>query len=152
MAQQRRNVRRSVPNQDIVRTLNQRAWYELPYWARDWLAGSAGWITLVFVVLLAPVAVLAIVLGAHSLPLEFAGVAAQDTGLGWNAIIFMVVFLLLAFAVRPLIHMKRYGWYLVITAAILHFLQSIILSHAISGLFLTIAPLYIYTQVRQRFK
>lgn len=151
MPTQRRVKRNgSQGRQAIVQQYGARAWYELPDWAVIWLVDNASWITLVLAVLLAPAAILAIVLGAHSLPLEFLGVPAIGNDVGLTAAVFLADFLLLVVAVRPLRRNQKKGWMLVIAAAVVHLLHSLLLQHAISGVFQVLVAVYLYSQVRHR--
>ncbi|HUC87161.1 MAG TPA: hypothetical protein VMR75_02450, partial [Candidatus Saccharimonadales bacterium] len=116
-----RNVKRSLGGrQAIVHSYNARAWYELADWLEELVIDYAGWTILALVVLLIPVAFLAVVLGAHSLPLEFLGVPAlssfadSNNGFGVTGIVLLVEFGLLAAAVRPLFRHRSLGWKLVI--------------------------------------
>lgn len=155
MARQvKRNVIREGAGgrQAIVRAYNARAWYELPDWAIDWLVDNAGWVVLVWALFLAPASVLAVVLGAHSLPLEYFGIPASNNGIGLPAVILVINFLLLVMAVRPLRHQRRRGLILVAVAAIVHFVDSIVLQHAITGGLLTLVVCYLYWQLRPYYE
>jgi hypothetical protein len=150
-----RNVKR-LPGgrQAIVNTYNSRAWYELADWLEEFVVDYAGWAVLALVVLLIPVALLAIVLGAHSLPLEYLGIPAlssfadSDNGFGLTGAVLLVEFVLLAISVRPLLQHRTLGWKLVILAALVHFGGSLVLQHAVSGGFIVVLVVYLYYQVR----
>ena len=151
----KRNVKRSADGrQAIVRSYNQRPWYQLADWLAEFVVANAGWAVLAVVVLLLPVAVLAVVLGAHSLPLEYLGIPALDSfaasggSFSSTALVLLVGFILLAFAVRPLFHRRKLGWKLVILAALAHFADSLLLQHAISGGVILAIIVYLYYQVR----
>ena len=146
-----RNVKRSSGRQDIVRRYNTRAWYELPDWAVIWFSHNFGWVILVYLILLAPPTLLAIVVGAHSIPfLAFLGVPGNGNGVGLAALVLVVNFILLALAVRPLLDQREKGWKLTIAAALVHLVHSYLLGHAISALLELIAIIYIYGQIRHR--
>lgn len=130
---------------------NARAWYELPDWAIDWLADNAGWIALVWAIFLAPASLLAVVLGAHSLPLEYFGIPASNNSIGLAAVILLVNFVLLALAVRPLLQQKRRGGLLILAATLVHLADSVALQHGLSGVFFTLVVFYLYWQVRPRY-
>lgn len=150
-----RNVKRNVSRpvdarQAIVREYMTRPWYELPDWAVLWLSDTAGWITLILTILFIPVVVLAIVLGAHSLPLEFVGIPASANSIGPTAIIFLVEFVFLALSIRPLMKLERRGWFYAMAAAFTHMVSGFISNHGISGVLIFLAVIYVYWQVRHR--
>jgi hypothetical protein len=152
-----RNVKRSLGGrQAIVRSYNSRRWYEMADWLDDFVADYAGWAALALVVLLIPVALLAVVLGAHSLPLEYLGIPAltsfadNNNGFGLTGVVLIVEFVLIAVAIRPLFQHRAFGWKLVILAALVHFADSLLLQHAISGSLLLILVVYLYYQVRSQ--
>ncbi|HUC86758.1 MAG TPA: hypothetical protein VMR75_00315, partial [Candidatus Saccharimonadales bacterium] len=60
----------------------------------------------------------------------------------------LVEFGLLAAAVRPLFRHRSLGWKLVILAAAVHFVDSLLLQHGVSGGFLLALVIYLYLQVR----
>jgi hypothetical protein len=158
-----RNVKRNVTRpvdarQAIVREYLTRPWYDLPDWAVTWFTESMGWITLILVCLLIPITLLALVLGAHSLPLEYLGIPALDNftygnnGFGLTGIVFLVEFVLLALAVRPLFKRRRRGWMYLLAAAAVHMIDSFVVQHAISGFLLFIVSGYVYWQTRRNFQ
>ncbi len=156
---EKRNVRRSAGGRNaIVRSYNSRKWYQLADWLADYLVQNAGWGVLILVLLLTPVAFLALVLGAHSLPLEYLGIPALDSftygsnGFGITGIVLLVEFVLLALAIRPLFRHQKKGWYLVLTAALVHFADSALLQHAYSSGFMVLVLVYIYWQVNGRLE
>jgi hypothetical protein len=150
-----RNVKRNVSRpvdarQAIVREYLTRPWYELPDWAVLWLSDTAGWITLILTVLFIPVVILAVVLGAHSLPLEFIGIPASANGLSPTVAIFLVEFVVLALSIRPLMKLERRGWFYAMAAAVLHVISSFISNHGVSGVLILLVVVYVYWQVRHR--
>jgi amino acid transporter len=144
-----RKVTRSGNRQTIVKKYGQRQWYELPDWLRVWLANNAAWIVLAWAIFLAPAVLLATVLGAHSLPLQFLGIPSTANDIGVAAIALIVQFILLVLAFRPMRKQKRSGWYLVIASTVVYLLHSILLQHAISASFGLAVMIYVYWQVRQ---
>ncbi len=148
--QKRRVKRNSGGRQEIVRSITKRTWYELPDWAVAWLAKHAGRVVLGIVLLLSPVALLAIVLGSHALPLHVVGIAGSDNALGLKAALFLVSFGLLAFAIRPLRRGLRRGWWLVIMAAAAHVINNTVSGEGFSGAILLALVLYLYAQVQHR--
>jgi hypothetical protein len=147
----KRNVSRPIDaRQAIVREYMTRPWYELPDWAVLWLSDNAGWTALILTILLTPVVILAIVLGAHSLPLEFLGIPTSANSLGPVAIIFLIEFVFLALAVRPLMRLERRGWFYAMAAAFAHMVSGFISNHGISGVLILLAVVYVYWQVRHR--
>lgn len=151
---QKRKVKRtgSGGRQAIVRAYHSNAWYELPDWASEWVANNAGWVALGLAVILTPIALLAIVLGVHALPLDYLGipVAPTDNSAGLAAAIFIIEFFLLLSAVRPLLHQLRSGWVLVIIAAIVQAVHGLVLHHGITSFLVIALVVYLYTQVRHR--
>ncbi|HUC20648.1 MAG TPA: hypothetical protein VMR98_04100 [Candidatus Polarisedimenticolaceae bacterium] len=146
----RRVKRNSGGRRELVRSITERRWYELPDWAVAWLVKHAGRVVLAMVLLLSPIALLAIVLGSHSLPLHFIGIAGSDNALGLKAVMFMLTFGLLAFAIKPLMRGLRRGWWLVILAAAIHMADNLLSDDSFSGIVLLAIAMYAYVQVRHR--
>jgi hypothetical protein len=157
--QEQRNVKRTGAGgrQAIVRTYNDRRWYQMADWLVDFTVDYAGWAALALVVLLVPVALLAIVLGAHSLPLEYLGVPALDAfadsnnGFGITGITLILEFVLLLLAVRPLFLRHRRGWYFVVAAAGVHLIDEVAAQHVVSGLIIVAFVAYLYWQVQGEY-
>jgi hypothetical protein len=149
----KRQVKRQAGGrQALVSGYNERAWYQLPGWAKDWLVANSGWVVAILALILAPVAVLALILGVRTLPLlEFVGVPTSDNDLGLAALALFVKFVFVVLAVRPLFRRELKGWYWLMAAAAVHLAHGIILQHAISGGFLLLMVIYFYTQVRSRY-
>ena len=144
-----RKVTRSGSRQAIVGKYGQRQWYELPDWLVAWLAANACWIVLAWAVFLAPAVLLATVLGAHSLPLQFLGIPSTANDIGLAAVALIVQFVLLVLAFRPLRKKKNSGWVLMLASMVVYLLHSIVLQHAISASFFLIAMIYVYWQVKR---
>ncbi len=148
----KRKVKRAPTGRhEIVRAFTEREWYELPDWAVDWLSRSVWWLVFGLVILLVPIALLAIVLAMNSLPLNYLGIASSSTGLGLTAVFFMAKFILLALAVRPLRRAQIRGWHLVIAAATVNCTENILAHQYIFATLLLGITIYLYTQVRHRF-
>lgn len=151
----KRKVTRSSSRQAIVRGYNQREWYDLPDWARTWLVDNAKWLALASTILLLPAAALGAVLSYAAFPLAgYLGVpqAATANDAGLAAAVLLLKFVLLSLSVRPLFKKRRRGWYFVIGAALVNFIHSIILGHAITSGLLLIVVIYSYRQVRDLIK
>lgn len=154
----KRRVKRSglSGRQAIVKRYGQRQWYDLPDWAIIGLAANAWRAVLFFTIVLAPAALLGIVIGVHSLPLDFLGfgthrLLVNGSGVGLAGLVFLVKFGLLAYSIKPLKRLESRGLTLVLGSALVHFVHSILLQHAISGLFLLLVVGYLYWQLRPRF-
>jgi hypothetical protein len=152
MAQVKRRVRRAGSKEVLLQRYGARRWYQLPDWAVIWLSDQAGWIALIVAVFMAPLAYLGIFLGFHALPLEFLGIPSTANGVGLATSALLIEFILLVLAVRPLWRQRRIGWFLVIAAAIVHWVHSLMLQHAVSGLVLLALVVYVFWQVRQRLE
>ncbi len=152
MTTKRRRVTRSGNRNTIAAGFGNRRWYNLPDWARIWLCDAAGWIALALALILSPTALLAVVLGVHALPLEFFGIPGTANGVGLAAVALIMQFGLLALSVKPLFAKRRVGWGWLLAAAVVHLGQSILLQHAITGTMQLLIAIYIYWQVRPRFK
>jgi hypothetical protein len=147
----KRRVKRNVGGrQELVRSLGKRAWYELPDWAVAWLAKHAGRIVLIMVLLLSPIALLALVLGSHALPLHYIGIPGSDNALGIKAVMFLIIFGTLSLAIKPLMRGLRKGWFLVISAGVINMADTFISGGGLSGMLLLALAVYAYTQVRHR--
>lgn len=148
---EKRRVKRPAGStrQQIVKKYNTRAWYQLPDWAQQFVVGAAPWVTGLLVAVLTPAAALAIVLGFHSLPLEFIGVPGTENDFGLAAFILLVKFTLLALALKPLYRRQLKGWNYLIMASVVHLFHSIWLQHPVSGTLICLSTLYLYSQVRR---
>lgn len=154
-----RNVQRTGAGgrQAIVRAYGRRRWYEMADWLVVFTVDYIGWAVLAVVVLLLPVTILAAVLGAHALPVEYLGIPLLDrlsngnNSFGIAGIVLIIEFILLALAVRPLFKRHAKGWKLVIAAAAVHLAGSLVLQHAFSGIVLLLLMLYIYWQVKDQY-
>lgn len=146
----RKVKRNSGGRQELVRSITQRSWYELPDWAVAWLVKYAGRTILVMVLLLSPIALLAIVLGSHALPLHYLGIASSDNALGLKATLFLLTYGLLIFSIKPLMRGLRRGWWFVILAACVHVSNNVTAGEGFSGGVLLGLAVYLYTQVRYR--
>jgi hypothetical protein len=153
----KRNVKRSEGGrQAIVRSYNRRRWYQLADWLADFVVNNAGWVVVAVVVLLLPVAILALVLGAHSLPLEYLGIPALDSltiggsNFSSSALTLLIEYILLILAIRPLFQQRKLGWKLVMLAALVHLIDSLVLQHAVSGAVELVVVAYLYFQVREQ--
>ena len=148
----RRVKRNSGGRQDIMQSIAERSWYELPDWAVVWLVKYGSRMMFALVLLLSPIAVLAVVLGSHALPLQVVGIAGSDNSLGLKAALFLVSFACLAFAVRPLRRGLRHGWWLVIAASGVHVVNNVVSGEGFSGIVLLALACYLYAQVRPRLE
>ncbi len=147
----KRRVRRnSGGRQELVRSITERSWFQLPDWGVAWLEKYAGRVVFGMVILLTPIALLAVVLGFNSLPLHIVGMPAEDNGLGLKAVLFLFTFSLLALAVKPLMRGLRRGWWLVIAAAAMHVTNNVVSGEGFSGILLLLLSAYLYAQVRYR--
>jgi hypothetical protein len=149
---QRKVKRQSVSGrQAVVTHYHDRVWHDLPYWLKDWLVDNGGWIVLGLALLLAPTALLALVLGFHALPLEFLGIPSSANGIGLAAMALLFKFIFVSLAVRPLFRHERKAWYWLLAAAGVHFFHSLLLQHAITGGALLLSVIYLYTQLKDRY-
>ncbi|HSX41568.1 MAG TPA: hypothetical protein VLF21_02995 [Candidatus Saccharimonadales bacterium] len=152
MATQRKVKRITSGRQAAIKHYQARDSWDLPDWAQEWLVQNGGWVVLVFALILAPVAALAVTLGIHALPLEFIGVPATDTDIGGAAISLIIEFVLIAMAVRPVFERQLKGWRYLILGAVVHLVHSLFLGHAISGTLILLATIYLYRQVRHAYE
>lgn len=153
----KRNVKRAPGRHAIMRSYNDRAWYELPDWAGIWISDNAWFAAGIYAAFLAPATLLGIVLGAHELPIWYLGIPAAnqllsptDNGAGLAALVLIINFFFIASAIRPLRRLKHKGWVLVIVAAAIHLIHSIILQHAVTATIFLAIVVYCYFQVRHR--
>lgn len=152
MATKRKVKRITSGRQAAIKHYQARDSWDLPDWAQDWLVRNGGWVVLIFALILAPAAALAVTLGIHSLPLEFIGIPATDTGIGAAAISLIAEFILIALAIRPIFDRQLKGWKFLIAAAIVHLIHGIFLNHAISGVLILLFTIYLYRQVRHAYE
>lgn len=126
--------------------------YEIPNYIKDVLVENLGWLALAIWVITAPIALLGIVLGVHSLPLEFIGIPSSGTNVGFNVIAPIGIAVFLGLAIRPLFDRRLVGWWYVLAAASLFVINQIYLGHGISSTILFLVTIYFYLQLRRRYK
>lgn len=150
---EKRNVRRVTSGrQAVIKHYNARSAWDLPEWAQDWLIKNGGWVALAFAIILAPAAALAFTLALHTLPLEFLGISATDSGIGWAGVSLIFEFVLAVLAVRPIFETRLKGWGFLIAAAAVDLGRGVLLQRPVGGAVFLLVVLYLYRQMRHVYK
>jgi hypothetical protein len=129
------------PPKDLIGFLDyylvQKAPFQLPDGAKEWIVKFGPWIALVLIVISLPLLLLALGVSAFILP--FAGTAAPGLGLAW------VVALPVLFA------RKMSGWRLLFYGRVVAIVASFLMYSFVGGIIGGIIGLYILFQIRTMY-
>ena len=139
------------PPKDLIGFLDfylvKKAPFQIPEGGREWIVQYGPWISIVLMVLLLPVVLLALGLGAVLLP--FAGTAAPGLGIG---LLGAVVQIGLNIAALPgLFARKIAGWNLLFYSQIVGLVVSLLQLQIIGGIIGALISFYILFQVRTKY-
>lgn len=137
--------------------LREKAPFQLPYGAREWIVKYGPWISLVFLIIgalvLIPVLTIALGLTAVTLPYQAMAGTVGTTTLGWIGIVLSLAVLVMeAIAIPALLKRKMSGWKMLYYAFLLSAVSQII-SMSILGFILSLViGMYILFQIRSFYK
>jgi hypothetical protein len=138
--------------QGLIATLDdyfvKRAPFQLPEPAKELIVKFGPWISLVLLVLLLPLLLLALGIGAVFSPFAGPGAAA---GFGIAAIFVIVQIALLAMALPGLFNRRMSGWTLMFYEQLVSFVYSLLTGSYIGGILGLIIGLYFLFQVRAKY-
>lgn len=128
--------------------LVKKAPFQIPDGGKEFIVKFGPWITLVMLVLLLPLLLAALGLGAIVAP--FAGVR-YATGFGLVAILTCVQVGLLGMSLPGLFARKMSGWMLLFYSELVSFVSSVLSGSIVGGIIGTLIGLYILFQVRSKY-
>jgi hypothetical protein len=139
--------------QGLISTLDEylvkKAPFQIPDAGKELIVRFGPWISIVLLVLLLPLLLLALGLGAVFAP--FAGVG-YATGFGLTAILALVQIGLLVAALPGLFARKMSGWMLLFYEQLLGFVSALVSRSVIGGLIGLLIGLYVLFQVREKYR
>jgi len=132
--------------------LVKKAPFQIPDNAKEWIAQYSPWITLVIMVLFAPLILAAIGLSAIFAPFALMGGA---TGFGLTTIVLIVQLGLMGFALPGLFARKLSGWTLLFYSEIASLVYGLVYAltsvYGLSGLVGALIGLYVIFQIREKY-
>ncbi len=137
--------------------LREKAPFQLPHGAREWIVKYGPWISLVFLIIgafiLIPVLMIALGLTAVTLPYQAMAGTVGTTAFGWLGIILsLVVIVMEAMAIPALMKRKMSGWKLLYFAFLLSAVSQIITMNIIGFILSLLIGMYILFQIRSFYK
>lgn len=142
----------SKDEQGLIATLDtylvKQAPIQIPDGGKELIVKVGPWITLVMLVLMVPLLLVALGLGALLSP--FGGVTA-GAGFGITSIFVVVQIVLLIMALPGMFARKTSGWTLLFYEQLVSFVHALLSGSVISGVVGVILGLYILFQVREKY-
>jgi hypothetical protein len=129
--------------------LVQKAPFQIPDNAREWIVNFGPWITVVLLVLALPPILFVLGVGSMFMPFGGLGYAA---GFGYLAAITIVQLGLMVAALPGLFARKMSGWTLLFYAQIVAFVSSLLSQSPLGGILGLVIGMYILFQVRGLYK
>lgn len=129
--------------------LVQRAPFQLPPAAREWIVSYGPWIIVALIVIGVPTVLLALGVGAALLPFS-GGVYAGTFGL--TALMVVVQIGLRAIALPGLFARKLSGWTMLFYAQIASFVFSVLSGAIVSGAVSLVLSMYVLFQIRSLYR
>ena len=141
------------PPKDLIGFLDfylvQKAPFQLPDNAKEWIVKYGPWITVVMLVLTLPPLLFALGIGTVMIP--FGGVA-YATGFTYLVVVLIVELGLMVAALPGLFARKMSGWTLLFYAQIVSLASSLLHGSIIGGILGALIAMYILFQVRPLYK
>lgn len=150
----RMNTPASVePPKDLIGFLDfylvKKAPFQIPDAGREMIVRFGPWITVVLLILLLPLLLVALGLGAILAPFGGVGYAA---GFGLLTIVVIIEIGLLIAALPGLFARKMSGWTLLFYSQLVGIVHSVLSGNIIGGLLMALIGLYILFQVRPLYR
>ena len=141
------------PPKDLIGFLDfylvKKAPFQIPDAGRELIVKFGPWIAVVLLILLLPVLLFALGLGAVLMPFGGVGYAA---GFGFLTIVVIIEIGLLIAALPGLFARKMSGWTLLFYSQIVGIVHSLLSGNIVSGLLMALIGLYILFQVRPLYR
>ncbi len=129
--------------------LVQKAPFQIPANAKEWIVQYGPWITVVLLVLALPPLLFVLGIGAAFMPFGGIGYAA---GFTYLTIVLLAQLGLMVAALPGLFARKMSGWQLLFYAQIVSFVFSILSGSVVGGVFGLVISMYLLFQVRPLYK
>ena len=141
------------PPKDLIGFLDfylvKKAPFQIPDAGRELIVKFGPWITVVLLILLLPLLLVALGLGAVFMPFGGVGYAA---GFGLLTIVVIIEIGLLIAALPGLFARKMSGWTLLFYSQLVGIVHSLLSGNIIGGLLMALIGLYILFQVRPLYR
>lgn len=128
--------------------LVKKAPFQIPDQGREWIVKFGPWITVVLMILLLPVLLVALGIGAVFMP--FGGVH-YAAGFGLLTIVIIVEFGLMIAALPGLFARKMSGWTLLFYSQLVSIVYNVLGGNIVGGLLMGLIALYILFQIRTKY-
>ena len=128
--------------------LVKKAPFQIPEQGREWIVKFGPWITVVLMILLLPVLLVALGIGAVFMP--FGGVH-YAAGFGLLTIVIIVEFGLMIAALPGLFARKMSGWTLLFYSQLVSIVYNVLGGNIVGGLLMGLIALYILFQIRTKY-
>lgn len=146
------NTPANEPPKDLIGFLDfylvKKAPFQIPDNAREWIVKFGPWITVVLLILLLPLLLVALGIGAVFVPFGGVGYAA---GFGIMTIVLIVELGLMIAALPGLFARKMAGWTLLFYSQLVGIVYNVFTGSVVSGLLMGLIGLYILFQVRTKY-
>jgi hypothetical protein len=146
------NTLANEPPKDLIGFLDfylvKKAPFQLPENAREWIVKFGPWITVVLLILLLPVLLVALGIGAAFVPFGGVGYAA---GFGIMTIVLIIELGLMVAALPGLFARKMAGWTLLFYSQLVGIVYNVFTGNIVGGLLFGLIGLYILFQVRTKY-
>ena len=147
------NTPANEPPKDLIGFLDfylvKKAPFQIPDNAREWIVKFGPWITVVLLILLLPLLLVALGIGAVFVPFGGVGYAA---GFGIMTIVLIIELGLMIAALPGLFARKMAGWTLLFYSQLVGIVYNVFTGNVVSGLLMGLIGLYILFQVRSLYR
>ena len=146
------NTPANDPPKDLIGFLDfylvKKAPFQIPDVGREWIVKFGPWITVVLLILLLPLLLVALGIGAVFMPFGGVGYAA---GFGIMTIVLIIELGLMIAALPGLFARKMAGWTLLFYSQLVGIVYSVFTGNVVGGLLMGLIALYILFQVRTKY-
>ena len=140
------------PPKDMIGFLDfylvKKAPFQIPDAGREWIVKFGPWITVVLLILVLPILLAALGIGAVFMPFGGAGYAA---GFGVMTIVIAIEIGLMIAALPGLFARKMSGWTLLFYSQLVSIVYNVLSGNVVGGLLMGLIGLYILFQVRAKY-
>ncbi len=146
------NTPANEPPKDLIGFLDfylvKKAPFQIPDAGREWIVKFGPWITVVLLILLLPLLLVALGIGAAFMPFGGVGYAA---GFGIMTIVLIIELGLMIAALPGLFARKMAGWTLLFYSQLVGIVHNVLTGNVVGGLLGGVIGLYILFQVRTKY-
>lgn len=144
------------PPKDLIGLLDfylvKKAPFQIPDAGRELIVRFGPWITVVLLILLLPILLFALGLGALVIPFSGAAGVGYSAGFGLLTIFVIIEIGLMIAALPGLFARKMSGWTLLFYSQLVGIVHSLLMGNIIGGLLTALIGLYILFQVRPLYR